>query len=74
LLSSIQPAGANYGGKYLITAEVQVTERLALELFQGRMVRSYAMDRAGVERTLREAVGVDAGKFRPSEKKWHPVM
>jgi hypothetical protein len=74
ILNSIRPAGGNYGGKYLITAQVRVTERLALEPFQGRMARSYAMDRTAVDRTLREAVGVDPGKFQPSEREWHPVF
>lgn len=74
VLSSIQPAGPNYGGKYLVTAKVEVTERLALELFERRMARSYAMDQVAVERTIREAVGVDAGKFRASQREWHPVM
>jgi hypothetical protein len=74
LVSSIQPAGENYGGKYLITAQVRVTERLTLQPQRGRMARSYAMDRGAVERTLREAAGVDPGKFQPSQREWHPVM
>lgn len=74
MMSSIRPINGNYGGKYLITAQVRVTERLALQPRQGRMARSYAMDRGAVERTLREAAGVDPGKFQPSEKEWHAVM
>lgn len=66
ILSSIQ----RVGGKYRVTAQVQVTERLALEPFQGRMARSYAMDRTSVERTVKEAVGVDPGRFEPSRKVW----
>lgn len=74
MMSSIRPINGNYGGKYLITAQVRVTERLALQPHQGRMARSYAMDRGAVERTLREAAGVDPGKFQPSQREWHEVM
>ncbi len=68
ILTSIAPMGR--GGSYRVTAQVQVTERLALEVFEGRMARSYAMDRTAVERTVKEAVGVDAGKFQASRKEW----
>ena len=74
VLSSIEPRGGNYGGNYLITAKVRVTERLALRPLEGKMARSYSMDRPAVERALREAVGADQGKFQASEREWHPAL
>jgi hypothetical protein len=61
------------GGGYVVTADVRVTQRLALSLFPTRMVRSYSLDRKAVERAVREAAGCDPGKFEPSEKEWVPA-
>jgi hypothetical protein len=74
ILSSITPLEGNYGGRYSIRANVRVTNRLALNPFPIRMVRSYAMDQIAVERSIREAVGADPGKFQPSQREWHPVL
>ena len=61
------------GSGHRVTADVRVTNRLALSLFPTRMVRSYAIDRKAVERAVREATGYHPGKFEPSEKEWVAV-
>ncbi|WP_367871482.1 hypothetical protein [Luteolibacter sp. Populi] len=73
ILTSIRPAGEVYGGKHRIRANVKVTERLALDVFRSRMVRTYSMDRVAVERTVREAAGLATGKFQPSEATWQEL-
>ncbi|WP_035612257.1 hypothetical protein [Haloferula sp. BvORR071] len=74
ILNSITPGDGNYGGKHFICANVRVTNRLTLNPFPLHMVSSYAMDQVAVERTVREAVGADPGKFQPSQREWHPVL
>jgi hypothetical protein len=61
------------GNGHIVAANVRVTRRLALAPFPTRMVRSYAIDRKAVERTLREATGFTPGKFEPSGKEWVAV-